>query len=208
MNRPSRLLLPALLGLVICSIALGDSLPHRRAGLWESTMNVAAQNGREVKTQQCVDDKTDEAMQRQVIEGNSAFKCERTEFKLITGGYESSSVCKTGMGTITSHMRMVGDMQSAYRVESNSHREPAMYGPADTHTVINARWLGACPADLKPGDMRINGMVMHLGQGMGGMGGMGGKPGAGGMPGAVGSMTPAERMEYMKKLMEARQQQQ
>jgi hypothetical protein len=178
-------------------------------------MHMARPDAHAMTSQQCIDDKTDEAMQRSALEGTAALHCERGPLTKIPGGFESSSVCKTSHGTVSSKMRVIGDMQSAYHIEVASHRDPPVGGMADTQTTMEAKWLGACPADMKPGDMRVNGMTMHLGAGLGGMPGMGG-PGAAGMgagmsgidPKALSSMSPAERMEYMKKLMEARSQQQ
>ena len=206
MNRPTAASISALClaaGLFAAGLfaagtcAAADGLPHRRSGVWETTMHRDRQGAAPMKTQQCVDDKTDEAMQRMAVEGNAAMHCERTAFNKVAGGFESNSICKTAQGTITSRMRVVGDMQSTYRVEVSAHRDPPVGDLGDTHSVMEARWLGACPADMKPGDMRVNGMLMHPGAGRAGMD-----------PKAIGAMSPAERMEYMKKLMEARSQQQ
>src|SRR5829696_560504 len=53
---------------------------------------------------------------------------------------------------------ITGDFNSAYTVKSSSHSEGGMGGaPRDSTTTIEAKWLGACKADQKPGDIMMPG---------------------------------------------------
>ena len=73
-------------------------------------------------------------------------------------GYVSDSVCSVGGMSITSHSEIVGDFNSAYSVTSTSHTERGASGPPrDTTTKIEAKWLGACKPDQKPGDIVMPG---------------------------------------------------
>ena len=76
------------------------------------------------------------------------------------------SVCNFGAGTTTSHGVVAGDFNSAYTVKINSKREggPAIPNmPAETNMTVEAKWLGACKADQKPGDIIMaNGMKMNV----------------------------------------------
>jgi hypothetical protein len=67
--------------------------------------------------------------------------------------------------TVTSHAEITGDFNSAYTVKSTSRTEGAPSGvPRDTTTTIEAKWLGACKADQKPGDIVMpGGMKMNIG---------------------------------------------
>jgi hypothetical protein len=193
MRRSPAIMILGLLG-ATAPLVLADAPPHRRSGLWESHMTTAQRPGPGITTQQCIDAQTDEAMQRRMMEGDAAPKCTRTGFSRIPGGFESSSVCQTNRGTVTSRMHITGDMQSAYRMEVSGHRDPPQGALTDSHTVVEARWLGACPADMKPGDMRMNGRTLHMGGGAG-------PAGAGSPvdPQAMKSMTPEQRREYIKR---------
>ena len=193
MRRPQSVLIFTLI-CVMAHSAFAEILPHRKDGLWETSMSVAQRAASGIKAQQCIDEKTDDAMQHRAMEGDASLQCERSSFRKVPGGFETSSVCKTSRGKLTSQMHIAGDMQSAYRMEISSHRDPPQGTLTDTKTVVDAKWLGACPADMKPGDMRVNGIILH-------MGGMAGKAGAalGLDPEAMKSMTPAQRMEYLKK---------
>ncbi len=60
--------------------------------------------------------------------------------------------------SITSHSEIVGDFNSAYTVTSSSHADRGASGPPrDTTTKIEAKWLGACKPDQKPGDIVMPG---------------------------------------------------
>ena len=71
-------------------------------------------------------------------------------------------------GDERTHGVISGDFNSAYTVKVSSKREggPAVPGrPADgtSNMTMEAKWLGACKADQKPGDMIMsNGMKMNI----------------------------------------------
>ena len=66
--------------------------------------------------------------------------------------------------SITSHAEITGDFNSGYTVKSTSHSERGAAGaPRDSTTTIEARWLGACKADQKAGDIMMpGGMKMNV----------------------------------------------
>ncbi len=55
-------------------------------------------------------------------------------------------------------LRNIGDFNSAYTVKSTSHSERGPNAaPGDHVTTIEAKWLGACKPDQKPGDVVMPG---------------------------------------------------
>ena len=75
-------------------------------------------------------------------------------------GYVTDSICGVAGVTIASHAEITGDFNSAYTVTSTSRSER---GPAGGTTTIEAKWLGACKADQKPGDIMMpGGMKMNI----------------------------------------------
>jgi hypothetical protein len=62
--------------------------------------------------------------------------------------------------SITSRAEITGDFNSAYTVKSTSNTQggPAAV-PRDSTTTIEAKWLGACKADQKPGDIVMPGGI-------------------------------------------------
>ena len=66
--------------------------------------------------------------------------------------------------TVKSHAEITGDFNSAYTVKSTSNSTGAPAGvPRDSTATIEAKWLGACKADQKPGDIIMpGGMKINL----------------------------------------------
>src|SRR6188472_757779 len=168
----------------IAAPAAAQDMPSRKAGLWEMTMTFEGRGAPPQTMQQCIDAATDKSMQ-DMSAGMRGQSCSRREMKKVGDTIVFDSVCSTGAGTATSHGVVSGDFNSAYTVKINSKREggpPNM--PAETNMSIAAKWLGACKADQKPGDIIMaNGMKMNVTdmQKGGRPGGM--PPGAGGPPG-------------------------
>ena len=151
--------LAALLALAVGSVgptaAHAVDYPTRKAGLWELTMTMAA--GRTMTMSQCTDATTDKDM---IASGNPSTQqtCARTNLQKTATGYASDSTCKFGEMTTTSHSEISGDFNAAYTVKVTSHRTGSTAGvPADTTMTMDAKWMGPCKADQRPGDMMMPG---------------------------------------------------
>ena len=184
--------------LVVCAPALALDLPARKPGLWEMKM---AAEGRALPPQaqvmqQCIDPATDKQMNTM---GNdmSRDKCAKQDVTNVGGRIVVDSVCQFGGATTTTHAEVTGSFDSAYTVKVTSKRDgapaPGMPAGGTSNMTIDAKWLGACKADQKPGDIIMaNGMKMNIAdmQKMQAM--QGGRPGMPpGAPGARPGMPPA-----------------
>jgi hypothetical protein len=70
------------------------------------------------------------------------------------------ATCNVGGMTSVSHTEINGDFNSAYTVKVSSKNTSAPAGvPAESVTLMEARWTGACAADQKAGDMIMPGGV-------------------------------------------------
>ncbi len=58
---------------------------------------------------------------------------------------------------MTSHSEITGDFNSAYTVKTTAHSDHGVAGIKDATTTIEAKWLGACKPDQKPGDIVMPG---------------------------------------------------
>ncbi|MGB8401452.1 DUF3617 domain-containing protein [Bradyrhizobium sp.] len=165
MTRPLFLLgsVLGLLALVPASGAGAVELPVRKAGLWEMKVLRAGAPAPDMTMQHCTDETTDKQM-------NTAFSpmtkeiCSKQDVQKTATGYVTDSVCNMMGMAITSHSEVTGDFNSAYTVKSTSHRDRGPDGaPRDSTTVIEAKWLGACKPDQKPGDIVMpGGMKMNI----------------------------------------------
>jgi hypothetical protein len=159
---PSLALALGLTALLPVGQSRAAELPIRKAGLWEMKVTRAGATS-DMTMQQCSDETTDREM-------STAFSpmvkdiCSRKDIQKTATGYVSDSVCGLAGVSITSHSEIVGDFNSAYTVKTVSHSEG---GPAalkgDHQTTIEAKWLGACKPDQKPGDIVMpGGMKMNV----------------------------------------------
>ena len=132
-------------------------LPVRKAGLWEMKMVKTGSPMPEMTMQHCTDETTDKEMNN-AVSPMAKQMCSKQDIQKTATGYVSDSVCSVGGMSITSHAEIIGDFNSAYTVKSTSHSEGGPSGaPRDTTTTIEAKWLGACKPDQKPGDIVMPG---------------------------------------------------
>ncbi len=130
----------------LCPLDAGAvDLPTRKAGLWEMKLVRTGSSMPDMTMQHCTDATTDKQMSTSFSPGKE-------------------TVCGFAGTTITSHAEITGDFNSAYTVKSTSHSERGPTGaPRDSTTTIEAKWLGACKPDQKPGDIVMHGgMKMNI----------------------------------------------
>jgi hypothetical protein len=137
--------------------ARADEMPLRKPGLWEMKIVKTGSVLPEMTMQHCTDETTDKQM-------SAAFSpvaketCAKRDIAKTATGYVSDSVCSVGGVTMTSHADVTGDFNSAYTIKSTAHSDkgPASV-PHDVTSTIEAKWLGPCKPDQKPGDIVMPG---------------------------------------------------
>ena len=145
------------LALLAAPAARADEMPIRKPGLWE--MRTVKTNSMlpAMTMQHCTDETTDKEMST-AFAPMSKEVCSRRDFQKTATGYVSDSVCSVGGMSMTSHSDITGDFNSAYTVKTTSHSEHGPTGlPHDSAMTIEAKWLGACKPDQKPGDIVMPG---------------------------------------------------
>jgi hypothetical protein len=152
-------LLGSAVGLVLSAgAACADDLPTRKAGLWEMKMIRTGGPMPEMTMQHCTDETVDKEMSNNVSPMAKQI-CSKQDVQKTATGYVSDSVCNVAGMTTTSHAEITGDFNSAYTVKTTSHAQGGPVGAAghDTAMTIEAKWLGACKPDQKPGDIVMPG---------------------------------------------------
>jgi len=144
---------------ITASPALALDLPARKAGLWDITMSVESAGSVPAQgMQQCIDAATDKLM-NDMGGGMSRQVCSKQEVKTAGSTITVDSVCQVGNSSMTSQAVVTGDFNSAYNVKVTSQGGPS----GGMKMNIDAKWLGACKADQKPGDIIMaNGMKMNI----------------------------------------------
>jgi hypothetical protein len=132
-------------------------MPLRKAGLWEMKMVRTGSPLPEMTMQHCTDETTDKDMASSFSPMSKEI-CSRQDVEKTATGYVTDSVCSVAGVSMTSHSEVTGDFNSAYTVKTTSHSEHGPGGkPRDATTTIEAKWLGACKPDQKPGDIVMPG---------------------------------------------------
>jgi hypothetical protein len=137
---------------------LADELPSRKAGLWQLEMNIG---GRIAQTmQQCIDAATDQMMQAGAGPVPRA-DCSKRDVQKSGNTITIDTACTVNGKPSTTHSVITGSFDSAYTMTSTSQSDTA---PGGKMTItIAAKWLSACAADQKPGDMIMsNGMKTNI----------------------------------------------
>ncbi len=146
-----------LLALLLTHEARAEEIPLRKAGLWE--MKVLRTGGPlpDMTMQHCTDAAADKEMSTGL--GPAAKDvCSKNEIRKTATGYVTDSVCSIAGASITAHSEITGDFNSAYTVKTTAHTENGPTAvPRDSTTTIEAKWLGACKPDQKPGDIVMPG---------------------------------------------------
>ena len=153
--------------LLFAAPAFALDLPTRKAGLWEIHMDFQGSSKLPIQTmKQCTDAASDKLMTLNF--GGAGQHCSKQDVSNSGGTITVDSICKFGETTSTSHAAVTGDFNSAYTVEVTSTREGGrpIRGVApgkESHMKIAAKWIGACAAGQRPGDVIMgNGMTVNV----------------------------------------------
>jgi len=155
-----RLVTSAFLILTSALPTLAAELPTRKPGLWEMKTSFPSRSGVAPVMQVCIDASTDQMMQSSA----GAFAqgaCSKREVQRSGNTITIDSACTLGGKTATAHAVMTGSFDSAYTMTVTSQSESLPGGKMAM--TIEAKWLGPCTADQKPGDMIMaNGVKMNI----------------------------------------------
>ena len=137
--------------------ASADELPTRKPGLWEIRMLDSATKAAGMTMQQCTDAATDKDMTSN-LSPMAKQSCSRHEVRKTAAGYMTDAVCTVNGMSMTSHSDVTGDFNSAYTVQVTSKTSGTPSGvPRETTMTVEAKWLGPCKPDQKPGDIVMPG---------------------------------------------------
>jgi len=144
-----------LVSLSAVTAASAAEFPPRKAGLWELSMT--APGGRTVSMQQCVDAKTDAALQ--AMSGTIQRNCSKRDVQRSADTITIDSVCTIAGQTRTAHAVVTGSFDSNYTMVLTSRGT----GTATRNMTMTAKWAGPCAAGQKPGDVIMaNGFKMNI----------------------------------------------
>lgn len=151
-------LLIVLPAVTVAATSAGD-LPLRKAGLWEiiATDATATRRAKPVTVQQCTSAAVDQQVLLAVAPGQE--NCEPPEVDSgADGSYTVHTRCSVHGNAVQTRIEFSGDLQSAYEGHYEAQFAQVPDGRRDDGRRAQhfaARWIGACPADMQPGDVRL-----------------------------------------------------
>jgi hypothetical protein len=145
-------------------VAQAQDVPKRKSGLWEVKRTTARTEGKQRIVQMCIDEASDNAF-RQLAEGMRSESCKTEKVRREGDRLLVDAVCNLGRAQVTAKTQAVitGKFDSAYKIESKSTYDPPMRGKTEGSALLEARWLGACKPDQRPGDYILaNGVKLRV----------------------------------------------
>ena len=127
--------------------------PKRKSGLWETRVSDQRMPRGQVM-QQCIDQKTDDMMRK---EQESHMSCTKKDMRREGDRIVGDSVCKVEGTTVTTHTVITGNFDTNYKAEVKSTYNPPVNGMRDSSSTVEGKYLGACLAGQKPGDVIMPG---------------------------------------------------
>jgi hypothetical protein len=140
--------------------ARAAELPSRKPGLWEVKTSIENSNAPARVIKQCIDASTDQMLQSSAGPFSPAV-CPERNVQRSANSITIDSVCKIGDKPATAHAAITGSFESAYTMTVTSQSEDLPGGKMIM--TMEAKWLGPCAADQKPGDIIMgNGMKINI----------------------------------------------
>jgi hypothetical protein len=121
---------------------LAEELPTRKAGLWEIRMNDAPN-----AIQQCIDATTEK-----MIGARAEQACPKRDVQRSGDTWTVETTCTFGDKTIKTHTVAKGSFDSGFTQTSTSEGDASIVPGGKLTLKTDAKWLGPCAADQKPGD--------------------------------------------------------
>jgi hypothetical protein len=159
-NSMVRTLLTALA--LLAASAHAVDFPTMKAGLWESRLVREGAPTKAAATQICMN----AAVQKEMLDmtmGNMKSMCTKNDIRRDGNRMYGTAECKFGESAMKSNSVTTFAGDSAYRTEVKATFDPPFMGKATSNTVIEGKWMGACPAGMQPGDVTMpDGRKMNM----------------------------------------------
>jgi hypothetical protein len=141
--------------------AFSAEFPARRAGLWTVTVTMENMKIPPRTNKMCIDAASDAKLMNLGMASKEA-NCTSMNVSGMGNTRVVDSICHMNGGEQKNHIVMNYSGDGAYHMDMHSQFAPPVAGHSESHITQDAKWIGPCPADMKPGDMLINGMKINM----------------------------------------------
>lgn len=162
MRSGANLLILAMAALGVQAVHAQD-MPKLKSGLWESTTTTNAAKGAAAQANKhtmCVDEKFNKDMMS--FSQNMGAQCSKHTMRRDGNRVLGEAECTMGKTVVKSQSVTTFTSDTAFRAENRATFTPPMAGMNESLTTQEGRYVGACPADMKPGDIKVHGRIMNI----------------------------------------------
>lgn len=140
-----------------------QDMPKMKAGLWETSTATASQHdakSRSRTTTMCVN----EAVQKEMMTFSQRMgaKCSKNITRRDGNKFIGEAECQFGTSVMKSQTIATFSSDTSYRVESHSTFTPPIANMSESKATQEAKYIGPCPAGMKPGDMNMGGRIINI----------------------------------------------
>ena len=135
----------------------------QKPGLWEVTQNMASMGNMKISTKMCVDATMTDKMASYGM-GNQAkdTDCSNKSINRTADGADISMTCTSSGRTTDMHMTIKRVSDTEFTESMDAKMTPAVAGHDTVSMTMDGKWLGACPAGMKGGDVQVNTAGMNV----------------------------------------------
>lgn len=133
--------------------------PTFKSGLWKITNTPEGQAPQ--SSENCIDENTQKRLTK-LGENIVGGTCTGLEMNKKDDAYVSNSTCDIAGHKMVTSSTYSGDFQQNFKFETNTKITPPMMGKGESKMSGTGEYVGACPADMKPGDTKLaNGQIIN-----------------------------------------------
>ena len=138
--------------------ANSTAYPRRKVGLWEIRSNASDQHGLP-PAHFCVGENTDNPGIQLDRAAGTKGSCTIGAFRRVGTNWTAETVCKDSRQTVISQSVASGDFLTEYRIDTLVFYSPPLpSGKREDREAVTGRYLGACKASQRAGDLELPGM--------------------------------------------------
>jgi hypothetical protein len=142
---------------VLLDISKATEFPQRKPGLWEIRTTASQASGLPA-AMFCVGDSTDTQLEHLDRTFGEKGACRVGPFRLIGTAWMSESICREGKNIVSSRSIVSGDLQTEYRIDTETTYMLSASSRREDKEAIAARYVNPCPSNMRAGDLLISGM--------------------------------------------------
>ena len=127
--------------------------PKRKPGEWQVTISTPGSRLPPRVQSICLDAATDALLYQAGLTADQKLCTDNRWSHSGAGDIVGDLTCRLGKTNTRIHVEITLKDDTAYREDIHTQYDPPLFGKTESEQVQDAKWVGACPADMKAGDI-------------------------------------------------------